>query len=125
MAVHVRRVRSKAPVGDIEVHDRDRPGIAGERDPVVFIQRAAQQILAAGHDTRRPHLQGGVLGVVEQHRKPRRVVTASVHHVVRVPFSVLVKPAVAPVPGLHGLDLFGPVHVIVAVEVQVEVRPED
>ena len=54
---NVRRVRPIAPVGDVEMHDRDRPGVAGERDPLAFVQRAPQEILAARHDTRRPHLQ--------------------------------------------------------------------
>ena len=53
------------------------------------------------------------------------MVAASVHHVVRVAFTVLVQPAVAQVPGRHGLHMFRVVHMIVTMEVQVVVRPKD
>lgn len=53
------------------------------------------------------------------------MVAPSIHHVVRVVVAVLVQPAVAEVPRPDRLLRLGKVHLVVPVEVQVIVRPED
>ena len=80
------------------------------------LQRPPGHVLAAWHDTRRALLERGVLRVVEQHREAGSVdPPQSVHGVVGMVVAVLVQCLRCVVEG----------EVVVAVKVQVVVRPEN